>query len=99
MPSARWCEQCFHPLDPDERDFVEAYKTIGDSERKVYFHIRCFKPGDPAYLDAAEVRSAGRLPPASPYPSSAPPEKRVRPRKRRVRRFETSSRKRRNSRR
>jgi hypothetical protein len=47
-----WCEHCLHPIDPNEAVFVEAYKLVGDLERKVYFHDRCFNPANPRYFDA-----------------------------------------------
>jgi hypothetical protein len=47
-----WCAHCLHPIDPNEPVFVEAYKLVGEFERKVYFHDRCFNPANPAYLDA-----------------------------------------------
>ena len=61
MPSARWCECCFHPVDPNEGVFVEAFRTVGEGERKVYFHNRCFDPGHPAYFDAMMRYSDGRV--------------------------------------
>jgi hypothetical protein len=47
-----WCEHCLHPIDPNELVLVEAYKLVGDLERKVYFHDRCFNPANPRYFDA-----------------------------------------------
>ena len=47
-----WCEHCLHPIDPNELVLVEAYKLVGDLERKVYFHDRCFNPASPRYFDA-----------------------------------------------
>ena len=47
-----WCEHCLHPIDPSEAVFVEAYRLVGEFERKVYFHDRCFNPANPAYFDA-----------------------------------------------
>jgi len=61
LPSARWCECCLHPIDPNEVVFVEAYRTVGEFERKVYFHNRCFDPGHPAYFDALMRYSDGRV--------------------------------------
>ena len=61
MPSARWCECCLHPIDSNEGVFVEAYRTVGEAERKVYFHDRCFDPGHPAYFDAMMRYSDGRV--------------------------------------
>jgi hypothetical protein len=61
LPLARWCESCLHPIDPDEDVWVEAYRTVGEFERKVYFHNRCFEPGNPAYVDALMRYSDGRV--------------------------------------
>ena len=36
-----WCEHCLHPIDVNEA-VTEAYKLVGEIERKVYFHDRCF---------------------------------------------------------
>jgi len=61
LPLARWCDCCLHPIDPNEGVFVEAYRTVGEFERKVYFHNRCFEPGHPAYFDALMRYSDGRV--------------------------------------
>jgi hypothetical protein len=56
-----WCERCLHPIEPNEAVFVEAYKLVGEFERKVYFHDRCFDPANPEYLDALMRYSDGRV--------------------------------------
>jgi hypothetical protein len=57
----RWCERCFHPIDPSEAVFVEAYRLVGDFSRKAYLHDHCFDPANPAYLDALMRYSDGRV--------------------------------------
>jgi hypothetical protein len=76
----RWCERCFHPIDPSEAVFVEAYRLVGDFERKVYFHDRCFDPANPAYLDALMRYSDGRVttPIKAPSKPAKPAERRAR---------------------
>jgi hypothetical protein len=49
------------PIDPDEAVFAEAYKLVGEFERKVYFHDRCFDPAKPAYFDALRRDSDDRV--------------------------------------
>ena len=55
-----WCEHCLHPIGPSEAVF-EAYRLVGEFERKVYFHARCFNPANPAYFDALERYSDDRV--------------------------------------
>jgi hypothetical protein len=57
----QWCESCLHPIDSNEGVLVEAYRMVGEFERKVYFHNRCFEPGHPAYFDALMRYSDGRV--------------------------------------
>ena len=85
MPLARWCESCLHPIDPNEGVFVEAYRTVGEFERKVYFHDRCFEPGDPAYVDALIRYADGRV--TAPIKRPIPATTEVRSRGRGVRRL------------
>jgi hypothetical protein len=68
MRREQWCEQCLHPIDPGEPVFVEAYRVMGEYERKVYFHDRCFDPANVAYLDAKFRYSDGLM-----IPVQAPP--------------------------
>jgi hypothetical protein len=56
-----WCEHCLHPIDPNETVLVEAYRLVGEFERKVYFHDRCFNPANPTYLEAQFRYSDGLM--------------------------------------
>jgi hypothetical protein len=68
-----WCEHCLHPIDPSESVFVEAYRLVGELERKVYFHDRCFNPATPAYFDAQwRYSDGGTIPVKAPSMPAVP---------------------------
>jgi hypothetical protein len=74
-PREEWCEHCFHPIDPNEAAFVEAYRLVGDFERKVYFHYRCFDPANSRYFDAQKRYSDDhrvKVPMKAPSKPAAP---------------------------
>ena len=66
-----WCEHCLHPIGPSEAVFA-AYRLVGEFERKVYFHARCFNPANPAYFDALERYSDDRVALPIKAPSKPP---------------------------
>ena len=53
---SRWCERCLHPISLADWVCVEAYREVGEVDRRVLLHGRCFRPGDPTYLDARFVQ-------------------------------------------
>ena len=65
-----WCEHCLHPIDVNEA-VTEAFKLVGEIERKVYFHDRCFDRANPAYFDALKRYSEEAL--KSPIKASSMP--------------------------
>jgi len=71
-----WCENCLHPIDPSEAIFVEAYRLVGEFERKVHFHDRCFNPANPAYFDALKRYADDRV--ALPIKAPSKPARRER---------------------
>jgi hypothetical protein len=74
-----WCEQCLHPINLNDAVFVEAYRLVGEFERRVYFHDRCFNPADLAYLDAQFRYSDGlTIPVQTPSPPVVPRGARLR---------------------
>jgi hypothetical protein len=89
-----WCEHCLHPIDSSEAVFVEAYRLVGEFERKVYFHDRCFNPANPAYFDALKRYSDDRvaLPIKAPSVPAAPRAARSRGGRARRRRSTTTPR-------
>jgi hypothetical protein len=79
VPREEWCEHCLHPIDPNEAVFVEAYRLVGEFERKVYFHDRCFNPANPTYFHAQFRYSDGLvIPVKTPSPPAVPRAARLR---------------------